>query len=152
MASLTWPSSTLLYSVVGVVLASGVLSQFLTKPARPLPPGPPRLPLIGNLHQAPRLNPWRTYQEWTKKYGPIFYLRLGLQDVIMLGTAQSASDLLDKRGNIYSDRPNVVMGGECLSKGLRLLLMRYDARYRKHQRLVSGHFPYPQTPPLQPRS
>ena len=29
-----------------------------------------------------------------QKYGPVFYLRFGLQDIIMLGTAQSASDLL----------------------------------------------------------
>jgi hypothetical protein len=47
--------------------------------------------------------------------------------------------LLDKRGNIYSGRPRLVMGAECLSKGLRLVFMPYTSRYRKHQRLTSGH-------------
>ena len=139
MALLTWGSPTLAVAISCAVVTALALSRILSKPHKPLPPGPPRLPVIGNLHQAPQLNPWRSYQEWTKQYGPIFYLRFGLQDIIMLGTAQSASDLLDKRGNIYSNRPKLIMGGECLSKGLRLLLMPYDARYRNHQRLVSVH-------------
>ena len=56
-----------------------------------LPPGPRRLPLIGNLHQAPDKVPWRTYEQWTKKYGPIFSLQYGLNTVIMLGTHESGS-------------------------------------------------------------
>jgi cytochrome P450 len=139
MTFLKWALLALTYAIPCAVIAVWALSRFLAKPRKPLPPGPPRLPLIGNLHQAPELNLWRTFQQWTKKYGPIFYLRFGLQDIIVLGTAQSASDLLDKRGNIYSGRPRLVMGAECLSKGLRLVFMPYTSRYRKHQRLTSGH-------------
>jgi hypothetical protein len=34
-----------------------------------LPPGPRRLPLIGNVHQLPVQSPWITFGEWSKKYG-----------------------------------------------------------------------------------
>jgi cytochrome P450 len=103
-----------------------------------LPPGPPRIPLLGNLHQAPQDYPWRTYQQWSREYGPVFSLQYGLSTVIMLGNYEAAHDLLDKRSNIYSSRPRVVMGGECVSKGFRSLLMEYGQRWRTQQRLQAS--------------
>ena len=35
----------------------------------PLPPGPKRLPLIGNLLNAPRSFEWETYTRWGKEFG-----------------------------------------------------------------------------------
>ncbi|OQU95755.1 hypothetical protein CLAIMM_01928 [Cladophialophora immunda] len=106
---------------------------------RRLPPGPPRLPIIGNLHQAPQVYPWRVYQEWTKQYGPVFSLQYGMNTIIMLGTHQAAHELLNKRSHIYSSRPRAVMGGECLSRGLRTLLMPYGQQWRNHQRLQASY-------------
>ena len=104
----------------------------------PLPPGPRKLPIIGNLHQAPKLWPWRTYRDWTKTYGPIFTLQYGRDTIIMLGSHNTARDLLDKRSNIYSSRPHLVMGQDCVSKGNRSLLMPYGPQYRLHQRIQGG--------------
>src|ERR1700755_3030283 len=95
--------------VIILILSAFSYSLLRRKPIKPLPPGPPRLPIIGNLHQAPQVNPWRTYQQWSKQYGPIFSLQYGLNTIIMLGTYKAARDLLDKRSNIYSSRPRVVM-------------------------------------------
>ncbi|OAL28509.1 hypothetical protein AYO20_09457 [Fonsecaea nubica] len=107
--------------------------------ASPSPRGPPRLPIIGNLHQAPQVYPWRVYQEWTRQYGPVFSLQYGMNTVIMLGTYQAAHELLNKRSHIYSSRPRAVMGGECLSRGLRTLLMPYGQQWRNHQRLQASY-------------
>lgn len=35
-------------------------------------PGPPRLPLLGNALQMPRIREWVVYAEWAKKYGKIY--------------------------------------------------------------------------------
>lgn len=122
-----------------IVVAVVLLRWRASKPRLPLPPGPYRLPLIGTIDKAPQTNPWRTYQKWTRRYGPIVYLRYGPQDIIILGNAKSADDLLNKRGKIYSDRPRLVMGAECLSKGRRILLMPYGPKYRDHQKIMSTH-------------
>ena len=34
-----------------------------------LPPGPPGLPIIGNVLQMPREKEWLVYDEWAKVYG-----------------------------------------------------------------------------------
>ena len=83
----------------------------------PLPPGPPRLPIIGNLHQYPGKDPWKKYHEWHKKYGPIFSLKFGQRTVIVLGNHRVTKDLLEKRSGIYSSRPRMAVA-ERITKGL----------------------------------
>jgi cytochrome P450 len=129
----------MIYQLVLVVAAFiGYLLFSEYRRNKGLPPGPPRLPLIGNLHQAPTEVPWRKYQEWTKQYGPIFSLQFGLSTVIMLGTHESAHELLDKRSGIYSSRPRLVMAGECVTKGLHVLLQPYGGRWRAQQRVQAS--------------
>ncbi|EKG12913.1 Cytochrome P450 [Macrophomina phaseolina MS6] len=102
---------------------------------RGLPPGPRRLPLIGNLHQAPTHLPWLTYHKWFQQWGPIISLQLGGSTVVILGSASVAHDLLNKRSGIYSDRPRLVMAGDCMTKGMHTLMRPYNDRYLLHQRM-----------------
>ncbi|KAH7397323.1 cytochrome P450 [Pyrenochaeta sp. MPI-SDFR-AT-0127] len=44
------------------------------------PPGPPTLPLIGNLHLMPKKNGHLQFQKWAKEYGPIYSLILGTKE------------------------------------------------------------------------
>ncbi|KAI0064843.1 cytochrome P450 [Artomyces pyxidatus] len=69
------------------------------------PPDPKGLPVIGNLFDIPIEYSWTTYAEWGKTYGDIMCLRLLGQVIVVVQSARIARDLLEKRGNIYSDRP-----------------------------------------------
>lgn len=46
-----------------------VLRRLLRKDARPPPPGPPGLPVVGNLWDIPPMPTWVAYRDWSKKYG-----------------------------------------------------------------------------------
>ncbi|KAF2468113.1 cytochrome P450 [Lindgomyces ingoldianus] len=103
-----------------------------------LPPGPPRIPILGNLHQAPKDAPWRTFDQWIQKYGPLVSADFGGTTVILVGDFATARDLLGKRANIYSSRPRMVMAGELTCKGQHIMLRPFDETFLLHQRLEAS--------------
>jgi cytochrome P450 len=101
----------------------------------PLPPGPPKLPIIGNVHQAPKSHAWLQFTQWARQYGPVMHLNMMGQDIIVLSTSQAAHDLLAKRGASFSDRPKMFVAQELALKHMNTLLMDYDDRFKLHQKL-----------------
>ncbi|KAI9062563.1 cytochrome P450 [Trametes sanguinea] len=125
----------------GLVVASIILlTSFIWLYRRPrgLPPGPPRSVLGDNTQDVPAVQPWKRFTQWNKQYGPVVSLYLGRTPVILLGTAQAAWDLLDKRSEIYSGRPRSIMAGEILSWGVRAITMSYGPRYKKWRALMQA--------------
>jgi len=63
----------LLIKLAGSVLAISVVSiaALWRRSSLPTPPGPPPMPVIGNLLDMPPANssPWLKYSEWALKYG-----------------------------------------------------------------------------------
>lgn len=45
------------------------------KARRLLPPGPPGLPLIGNVLDVPKKEAWLTYQQWSRDYSKLSNVR-----------------------------------------------------------------------------
>lgn len=75
-----------LLATAGVILATYVGAKLLgPKPRRPgpYPQGPPGLPVVGNLFQLGK-NPHLKFMEWSKKYGKVFSIRLGVHDCIVI--------------------------------------------------------------------
>ncbi|TFK75624.1 cytochrome P450 [Pluteus cervinus] len=105
-----------------------------------MPPGPLGVPWIGNKHQLPAVKPWRKFAEWNKEYGPVVSIHLGTTPVILLGTAQGAWDLLEKRSDIYSSRPRFIMSGEILSDNMRGLMLPNNDRWRRWRKLLHTGF------------
>lgn len=87
------------------------------------PPGPPTLPVIGNLHQIPSEKRYLKFGEWAQEYGPIYSLMLGTQVYIVLSADYAIRDLVDKRGPIYASRPALYIAQHLVSGGLRILFM-----------------------------
>ena len=98
-----------------------------------LPPGPSTI-------KTGIRKPWLWFQELNKEYGDVVYLQLGPTPTIILGSAQAAWDLLEKRGSVYSSRPRFIMGGELLSGGLRGLMAPYNAFWRRWRKLLHSCF------------
>ncbi|KAJ7252570.1 cytochrome P450 [Mycena rebaudengoi] len=71
----------------------------------PLPPGPKKLPLFGNLFGLPSEFEWETYVKWSKELGSdIIHLSVAGKSIIILSSVDVIFDLLDQRSTIYSDR------------------------------------------------
>ncbi|KAI5866017.1 cytochrome P450 [Durotheca rogersii] len=107
---------------VFVVIVLWKLSRIGQRPKN-YPPGPPTLPLIGNIHQIPSEKRHIQFTKWAEEYGPIYSLMLGSQVMIVLSSDVVIKDLVDKRGAIYSSRPEAYLAQDVLSGGLRVLFM-----------------------------
>ncbi|KAK8060326.1 cytochrome P450 [Apiospora saccharicola] len=118
--------TNLLFLPVFVALGY-VLTKLLRIGRRPpgYPPGPPTVPLLGNLHLVPKENPHLQMKKWAEEYGPVFSLMLGTQATIVLSSDQAVKDLLDKRGSIYNSRPDLYIA-RIVSNNHRMLFMHGD--------------------------
>ncbi|CAG8947877.1 unnamed protein product [Penicillium salamii] len=106
-------------AVLLILVCLGLTTRLSNHPMKTitrLPPGPSRLPLLGNIHQIPRKDVWKCYQDWHQKFGPLIYTKFGQLEVVSVGSFRVANDLLVKRGRKYSSRPplrapNRITGG-----------------------------------------
>lgn len=114
-------SAIFVVTIGTLVLLLHRLSKVGRRP-KDYPPGPPTLPIIGNLHQMPTEKGHLQFQKWAEEYGPIYSLILGTNVMIVLSSDKTIKDLLDRRSGIYSSRPEMYLG-QIISGGFRVLLM-----------------------------
>ena len=121
----------------------------------PFPPGPPALPLIGNLFNMPsKDSAWvgfgalsEKYGEWpSRKYltplirpcyslGDVMHFRIMNQHVVVVSSLEAATELFERRGTVYSDRfLSVMMGDLCVL----VYLVSSSFRLTSYHRMESG--------------
>lgn len=69
-----------------------------------LPPSPPKLPIIGNLHQFRTLS-HRSFRALSQKYGPIMLLHLGHTPTLIVSSADIAREVMKSHDIAFSNRP-----------------------------------------------
>ncbi|KAI0654024.1 cytochrome P450 [Cubamyces menziesii] len=109
--------------------------------ASTLPPGPRGIPILGNVCDIPRDQPWVAFSNLSRKYGDVISFSILGQTTIVLNSASAVSDLLDKRSAIYSSRPDPMVDvsratGWCWS----FAGMPSNDDWRLHRRLFSRFF------------
>ncbi|KAF8097095.1 hypothetical protein N665_0294s0001 [Sinapis alba] len=82
------------YIIVAILFfASILLAKNTRKVKKNLPPGPPRLPIIGNLHQLGS-KPHRSMFKLSEKYGPLMSLKFGNVSTVVASTPETVKDVL----------------------------------------------------------
>ncbi|KAF7838269.1 cytochrome P450 71A1-like [Senna tora] len=72
-----------------------------------VPPSPPKLPFIGNLHQLGTL-PHRSFRTLSHKYGPLMLLHLGQTPTLVVSSADIAREIFRAHDVVFSNRPQTV--------------------------------------------
>ncbi|KAJ3485032.1 hypothetical protein NLI96_g5229 [Meripilus lineatus] len=123
--------------VFGTFFVVVVYRLLTTRRQGPLPPGPKGLPIIGNVLDMPTSHEWLTFAKWGVQWGDIVSVNLLGQPMVILNSAEIASELLEKRSAIYSDRPTLVMSGEMVGWKNALGLVRYNDKFREYRKFIS---------------
>ncbi|KIK64984.1 hypothetical protein GYMLUDRAFT_160389 [Collybiopsis luxurians FD-317 M1] len=104
------------------------------------PPGPQPTFIIGNILQVPQRSPEEKFTQWSDEYGDVVYLKILRQPILILNSFEAASDLLEKRSAIYSDRPEFILLNELMGWHNASTHVRYGPRFRKHRRFIHQTF------------
>ncbi|KAK6820189.1 hypothetical protein RU639_007484 [Aspergillus parasiticus] len=134
---LSGPSIRVLASSIVLLFLSWLVSSRSRKEQLPLPPGPPRLPIIGNLHQAPSGQPWRKYKEWSDKYGPMISVRNGASTTIIVSSWEIIKMHMERKNTIYSHRPPMLFF-ERVTGGLNASVLPYGETWKAHRNIRSS--------------
>ncbi|XP_002966530.2 flavonoid 3'-monooxygenase isoform X1 [Selaginella moellendorffii] len=97
--------------IVVFLLTAFILKQWLSSISLNLPPGPRGLPLIGHFHLlAMGKIPHIALQQLSKRFGPLFHLRLGSVPVFVVSSPEMAKEFLKNHDTEFAYRPrnNVV--------------------------------------------
>lgn len=107
------PSASIISLTGFSVLFLSLLSAYISRPNRrrqrlPLPPGPSGFPYIGQAFSFPKKAArFKVFADWATTYGDLVYTRLGAQSLLLVGgDGTLVHELFNKRGAIYSGRPN----------------------------------------------
>ncbi|KAF9228926.1 cytochrome P450 [Gyrodon lividus] len=105
----------------------------------PLPPSPTLVPLLRNLLCLDTGELWETYTEWQAAFGNLLYARLLQHEIVILNSQLDAIELLEKRSQIYSDRPFIATV-EPFGLGCNFSFRPYDNHWRLCRRIFHQTF------------
>lgn len=110
-------------ALAALVAGIAYVVLFVGRREKNLPPGPPTIPILGNVHQIPLKGAHFQFTKWAKQYGGIYSLKMGTGTAIVLTDRRLVKELVEKKSAIYSHRPSSYVAN-LISGGDHILLVR----------------------------
>ncbi|KAJ7650917.1 cytochrome P450 monooxygenase [Roridomyces roridus] len=138
------------YTVVLVPIASAAFLWLLRGRNTSTAPGPPKLPLIGNLFDIPRSREVLAYNAMADKYGPIVNLSVLGKNIFVISSARILLELFGQRGTNYSGRPHSSMLHDLMDLKWIFAFKSYGSSWRDNRKMFHTQFQESVLPDLRP--
>uniref|UniRef100_F7FH53 Cytochrome P450 2W1 n=2 Tax=Ornithorhynchus anatinus TaxID=9258 RepID=F7FH53_ORNAN len=99
-------ASFLFYGVIVGLVVIYILTSSKRSRGK-LPPGPPPLPIIGNLNLVDLNKLYQSLMELSENYGSMFTVHLGPRKVVVLAGYDAIKDALFNNSEAFGDRPEI---------------------------------------------
>lgn len=96
----------LFFSLILMIFFIHSKFPFYLRTKKNLPPSPPKLPIIGNLHQLGSF-PHRSLHTLSQKHGPLMFLHFGSVPTLVATSAEAAEGILKTHGQSFCSRPHL---------------------------------------------
>uniref|UniRef100_A0A673AL93 Cytochrome P450, family 2, subfamily AE, polypeptide 1 n=1 Tax=Sphaeramia orbicularis TaxID=375764 RepID=A0A673AL93_9TELE len=96
-------TALLLFIVVFILTADYIKNRRLTG----FPPGPPALPIVGNIFTLDHKRTHESMTELAGRYGDVYSMRMGQRWVVVLNGFEAVTQALVTQGDSFSDRPSI---------------------------------------------
>ncbi|EKM50920.1 uncharacterized protein PHACADRAFT_151345 [Phanerochaete carnosa HHB-10118-sp] len=141
-----------LWAGCAVILLALASYRLRRRPTAIFPPGPPSKPVVGNILDVSPKAGWIKFTKYKDIYGEfkgllwlsvadhlagdlVFFHGLG-NNLLVLNSMKAVQDLLEKRADIYSDRPAFTVVGELMGLGQSMPLLNYNEEWRAQRKLA----------------
>ena len=93
-----------MFMVIKIFIKSAKTSSSASK----LPPGPWKLPIVGNIHQLFGSSLPHKFRELANKHGPLMYLKVGEVPTIIVSSPEYAKEVMRTHDVVFASRPRVL--------------------------------------------
>ncbi|BFG38730.1 hypothetical protein CerSpe_250040 [Prunus speciosa] len=133
-----WPWNFLVYFITFLlpVLLFLIRRRSSNSSRHRLPPGPPGLPVFGNMFDLGTM-PHKTLTDLTHKFGPVIWLRLGARNTMVIQSAKAAADLFKHHDMSFAGRTTTEASRVLDYHKGSLALAPYGSHWRMLRRLVT---------------
>ncbi|KAK9072995.1 hypothetical protein SSX86_007317 [Deinandra increscens subsp. villosa] len=122
------------------ILALFLLTSFFPspKPHKNPPPSPPKLPIIGNLHQLGS-SPHRALQAMARSYGPLMLIHLGSVPVLVASSIESAKEIMKTHDLVFASRPRLNIPRRIFYDNQDIAFSQYGEYWRQVKSIAVLH-------------
>ncbi|KAK1390127.1 Costunolide synthase [Heracleum sosnowskyi] len=128
---------SILSSLIVVILFVSLFKKLKRKSKSNLPPGPWKLPIIGNMHQVAGKIPHLALRELAEKCGPLMHLQLGEISAIVISNPRVAKEVLKTNDLACADRPELILGTIILANCRDIVLALYGDYWRQMRKICT---------------
>ncbi|TXG61123.1 hypothetical protein EZV62_012486 [Acer yangbiense] len=105
-----------------------------------LPPSPSSIPILGNWHQVGNDLNHRLLASMSHTYGPVFLLKLGSKNLVVVSDPELATQVLHTQGVEFGSRPRNVVFDVFTGNGQDMVFTVYGDHWRKMRRIMTLPF------------
>ncbi|GKE03900.1 cytochrome P450, partial [Tanacetum coccineum] len=109
-----------------------------TKAKKHLPPSPPKLPIIGNLHQLGS-SPHRSLRALSQKHGPLMLMNFGSVPVLVASSSEAAKEIMKTHDLKFSNRPKTKIADTLIYGSNDITFSPYGEHWRQVKSIAVIH-------------
>ncbi|KAL2544633.1 Cytochrome [Forsythia ovata] len=117
-----------------------VANNYKNSRAQKLPPGPWKLPILGNLHLLLGSLPHHAFKNLSDKYGPLMHIKLGELSAIVVSSPRMAKEIMKTNDVAFSDRAELMIAKILLYNSSDIAGAPYGEYWRQMRKLCISEF------------